>query len=51
MDISGRYRHFKGKEYEVIGESMAVNENTPYVLYYQFYYYSQRDERGLSIFT
>ncbi len=37
MSIAGKYRHFKGKEYEAIGEALVLGEDVLYVLYRQLY--------------
>lgn len=36
-DITGTYRHFKGNNYEVLGEAVEENGNERYVFYRQLY--------------
>lgn len=38
MDIKGTYRHFKGNNYEVIGEAIDKLTHEGYIFYRQLYY-------------
>lgn len=37
MNIAGTYRHFKGNDYEVLGEAIEENGSEDYVFYRQLY--------------
>lgn len=61
MEVKGTYRHFKGNNYEVIGEAFEQSTGINYIFYRQLYspfkfwvrpkemFFGQRDVRGVMV--